>query len=202
MKNARDLLARIVRELTEDRTRFALIGAIAVGIRAIERTTKDVDFTVSVDSDEQAEEIVYNLQKRGHYLHTLLEHKPSGAIAAARFVLADSKVTEPNLDLLFCHSGIEKEVVAAAESIQVVGINLPVATRGHLIALKLLSESDLRNRDRDDLLNLIEQATLEDLTQASKAIKLIEGRGFNQGKNLQTTFDDFRTRVESAKKRS
>jgi predicted nucleotidyltransferase len=52
-------------------------------------------------------------------------------------------------DLLFASSGIEPEVVAAAEPLEIFpGVTAPVAQIGHLIALKLLARDD-RTRPQD-----------------------------------------------------
>lgn len=51
------------------------------------------------------------------------------------------------VDLLFASSGIEPEVTRAAELTEVVpGPSFPIATTGHLIALKLLARDDQSRR--------------------------------------------------------
>jgi len=54
------------------------------------------------------------------------------------------------IDLLFASSGIEEELAAAA--VRVDGV--PVGTIGHLLALKVLSESERRLQDRIDIRHL------------------------------------------------
>lgn len=55
------------------------------------------------------------------------------------------------VDLLFASSGIENEVVASADLLEVLpGLTVPVATTAHLIALKVLAYSEPGfNRERD-----------------------------------------------------
>lgn len=87
------------------------------------------------------------------------------------------------LDLLLASSGIEPELAAAATALEIVaGLSVPVATIGHLIALKLLAR-DERSRPQDDmdLLHLIGAAEAGDVHQARRAISLIEERGFHRG---------------------
>jgi hypothetical protein len=88
------------------------------------------------------------------------------------------------VDLLFVSSGIEAEVVDSAECLEVLGNRVPVAQRGHLIALKVLSESESRFRDREDLRALLQSATAADMGEAREAVRLISERGFHRGKEL------------------
>jgi hypothetical protein len=66
------------------------------------------------------------------------------------------------------------------------GVLAPVATIGHLIALKVLSRNDdTRPQDLVDLRALIVEATDEDLATARAALDLIAERGYDRGKDLQ-----------------
>ncbi len=55
---------------------------------------------------------------------------------------------------------------------------------GHLIALKLLSESDRRLKDRVDLQALFAVCTPDQLSRAAVGVALIEQRGFHRDKDL------------------
>jgi len=57
----------------------------------------------------------------------------------------------------------------------------PVATTGHLIALKILAE---RNQDLTDLESLIPGASPADLETARGTVRLIHSRGFNRGQDM------------------
>ena len=97
-----------------------------------------------------------------------------------------------SVDLLFASSGIEKEVVKASERVEIAeGLYVPVATRGHLIALKVLAYEERRGQDKDDILALFEKADPADLGEAKKALLLIAERGFERGKNLDEELDRF-----------
>jgi hypothetical protein len=90
------------------------------------------------------------------------------------------------VDLLFASSGIEQEIVHAAERLRVLGAEVKVATVGHLIATKVLSRDDSRRpRDKQDLLNLLRIANQADLAQARRAVELIQDRGFSRGRQLR-----------------
>ncbi len=89
--------------------------------------------------------------------------------------------------LLFASCGFEPEVVNEAELLEVLpGLNAPVATTGHLIAMKVLSRNDWeRPQDRMGLGALIRVATLSDLEGARLAFSLCRDRGFNGGRDLE-----------------
>jgi hypothetical protein len=90
-----------------------------------------------------------------------------------------------SVDLLIASSGIEPEVVANAETLEVVkGLLLPVARIGHLIALKLLSVAPGRETDAADLRNLAAVATESEWNLASDAVAQIQERGFARGRRL------------------
>ena len=68
-----------------------------------------------------------------------------------------------------------------------------MARCGHLLAMKLLARDD-RNRpaDYDDLLALADVADEQDLSQASAILKLMTDRGYNRGRDLETSFEELR----------
>lgn len=92
----------------------------------------------------------------------------------------------PVIDLLFASSGIEREVVAAAEVLELLpSLTMPVARTGHLIALKVLSRDDVaRPQDLGDLRALLLVATQIELTRAREAIALIAARGYRRGRDV------------------
>nr|WP_239003792.1 hypothetical protein [Nocardia panacis] len=96
------------------------------------------------------------------------------------------------VDLLFASSGIEPEIVRAAESLEIFpGLVLPVARTGHLIALKLLARDDeSRPQDSADLRNLAAVATTRDMVDAAEAVRLIAERGFNRDRDLAELLAD------------
>ena len=68
------------------------------------------------------------------------------------------------LDLLFASCGFENEIVEGADTIVVLpGLSLPIASVGHLMAMKLLARDDRhRPTDADDLRALRAVATATD----------------------------------------
>lgn len=99
-------------------------------------------------------------------------------------------------DLLFASSGIEPEIVANASTLTLFeGCQVPVASVGHLVAVKLLARSPRRLQDDLDLDALARVATEEDLREASSAIGLITARGFARNKDLEAEFVTWRART-------
>jgi hypothetical protein len=100
-------------------------------------------------------------------------------LSGVRLVRKGSDVV---VDLLFASSGIENEVVASAERLEVLPrLTAPVATTAHLIALKVLPG---RGQDLTDLGYLIPSASPTDLDAARDAVKLIQARGFDRGQDI------------------
>jgi predicted nucleotidyltransferase len=174
---------------TYEGARIALVGGLAVSARAEPRLTRDIDLAVSVASDVEAEALVLALRARGYVVRASVEQEAVGRLATVRLGAGgDDRVV---VDLLFASSGIEPEVVAAAEQLEVVpGVHMPIATTGHLIALKLLARDD-RHRpvDADDLAALREVVADTDWETAAAAVALIEARGYGRGRDLATALE-------------
>lgn len=174
-----DAAARVGGQLDALGARYALIGGLAVGARAEPRYTRDVD--VAVAGDEEAERLLHRMTSNGYTVEVVVEQTRTTRLATAR--LRHRKDPGIFIDLLFASSGIESELVAAAERIAYrPGTRFPVASVGHLIALKLLSESDMRLQDRIDLRLLAAVATDADWSTAEAAVRLIRLRGYHRGR--------------------
>ena len=172
--------ARASAELTGLGARFALVGGLAVSAWGEPRYTRDVDLAVAVERDDEAEHLVYELSSRGYEVVTIIEQTKTKRLATARLRRAEDRAVF--MDLLFASSGIEREVAAAAVRID----DVPVARVGHLLALKVLSESEIRLQDRIDIQQLAKVATDEDWRTAEAMVRLIKERGFHRGRALVT----------------
>lgn len=178
-------LRRIDRDLAEARLPFALIGGLAVSARTEPRFTRDADLAVAVGNDGEAEALVLGLRTRGYRIESVLEQETVGRLATVR--LAPRPIPQAMvIDLLFASSGIEPEVVAEAETMELLPrLPMRVATVGHLIALKVLSRDDERRpQDLVDLRALLRRASPADLVQARQAITAITARGYGRGRDL------------------
>lgn len=186
-------LYRALRQLELDlrqlRLRWALIGGLAVNARAEPRTTKDLDVTIAVADDWEAENVVKDFWARGYQLYQQpSEHRELGRMALVRLTAPGAVARGIVVDLLFASSGIEQEVVAAANLLEILpGLVVPVATIGHLLALKTLAG---RAKDLPDFPLLLSRATARDIQDAREALDLISHRGYvgDQDRDLQAEF--------------
>lgn len=172
--------ARAAADLDDLGARFALVGGLAVSVWGEPRYTRDVDLAVGVDLDQEAERIVRELSARGYEIVTVIEQTRTDRLATARLRRAADRSVF--IDLLFASSGIERELAAAAVRVD----DVPVGSVGHLLALKVLSESERRLQDRLDIQQLAKVATDEDWRTAEAMVRLIKERGFHRGRALRT----------------
>jgi predicted nucleotidyltransferase len=186
-------LRRVAADLASSDRPWALIGGLAIAVRAEPRTTRDVDLAVAVSGDQEAEALVYTLQSLGYTARTIIEQQATGRLATVRFKPPIAELDCAIVDLLFASSGIEREIVEAAEESELApGLSVPVARIGHLLALKVLSRDDRRRpQDWDDLRALLREADEADMEQARESLRLIEERGFHRGKRLLESFEEF-----------
>lgn len=154
--------------------------------------TRDADIVVAVPDDAAAERLVGELSRHGYIVETLVEQAAAGRLATVR--LRNSEAPGILTDLLFASSGVELEVVQSADRLEVLpGVDVPVASIGALIALKLLARDDRRRpNDADDLARLAEVASDRDWEEAADLTALIEHRGFQRGRDLRTALTSLR----------
>ncbi len=179
-------LRRVATDLAEVERRWAVIGGLAVSARAEPRTTRDVDLVVAVADDADAESLVFELQSRGYRVLLALEQVSVGRLSTVRLSAPGTGPHGVVVDLLFASSGIESEIVEAAELIEIVpGLAIPIARLGHLLALKVLARDDRRRpQDWDDIRALLSEASPADVDEAGHALALIEQRGYQRERPL------------------
>lgn len=181
-------LRDVCADLANARVRYALVGGLAVSARAEPRLTRDVDVAVAVADDAEAEAVLHRLIAMGYRVVAMVEQTRRGRLATARL----SSATSPDVvvDLLFASCGIEPEIVASSEPVEILPeLRVPVARVGHLIAMKLLA-SDARRRpqDADDLIALVAIASVNERRRVSTAIRAITRRGFARGRDLTSAW--------------
>lgn len=184
-------LRRIATDLDMYHRQWTLVGGFAVSARAEPRFTRDIDVAVIVDNDADSEGLVRSLLAGRYRLLASVEHDGTGRLATVRLAcpVGDGNVV---VDLLFASSGIEPEVTQAAEMTEIVsGLSLPIATTGHLIALKLLARDDqTRPQDLMDLRALMKVATASDRALARESVRLIAERGYDRGRDLMAALEE------------
>ncbi len=183
-------LTRLESDLKALRLRWAAIGGLAVAARAEPRTTRDLDVAIAVAGDREAEAIVLALRSRGYYevpKQAVMEQKDVGRLATVRLVVPGEKRGGLVVDLMFASSGVEPEIVRAAEVMQVMPkVSVPVVRTGHLYALKILAG---RPKDQEDCEALRRRMKPEDFHEALDTLDLITQRGYHRGKDLRKEFE-------------
>ena len=172
-------LASAVAELANAEIRFALVGGLAMAVRADPRVTRDIDFVVPVRDDEEAESRVFALQQRGFVVESVFVRR-GGRISTVR--TRHRSAPEVFIDFLFSNARIEDEIVTAATAETVSrGLRCPVAQPWHLLAMKVYAN---RKKDQPDLQDLIERADLETLERTRAALELMQQRGVAARRDL------------------
>lgn len=184
MTGVEEALRRVAVISQAHRLEWALVGGIAVSVRTEPRFTRDVDLAVAVEDDARAEAVVALLGAEGYRIEAIVEQEASGRMATVR-VRREVAGEEPFVDLLFASSGIEDEIVACAELLEVLPeVTLPVARPEHLLATKILAADDSRPQDRADALALSRTLDRDGIARARHALELIDQRGFSRGRDL------------------
>lgn len=177
-------LRRLGADLFSQKVSWALVGGLAVTLRASPRTTADIDVIVPLAGDPQVVSLVGFLISRGWRVEREL-HDPEGRIGSVR--LRGPGPASETVDLLIRVAGIEEEVAGGADRLPILDqFEAPVASRAALIALKVLAG---RDKDREDLAALLELASPVEIREARRLLDLIERRGFDRDKDLQTELD-------------
>lgn len=186
MNQLEQSLHRIAAFFDKRRTPWSLVGGFAVSARVEPRFTRDIDLAISVADDADAEETIHELVSGGYRLFAAVEQEAVGRLATARLLDAHDSEHQNVVDLLFASSGIEPEIAAAAERLEILpGLVLPVAQLGHLIAVKLLARDDeTRPQDIADLRAMLREATDADIHLAESAVDLISERGYHRDRDL------------------
>lgn len=185
MTSLETALRQIHTALTNARVCFALVGGLAVSARTEPRFTRDADLAVALTGDAEVEALIRELRARGYRIEALVEQDAVGRLATVRLIRSNDP-HGPVVDLLFASSGIEQEVVSAADPLEVLpNVTIGVARTGDLIALKVLSRDDVgRPQDLVDLRALLRVASLDDLERARASLALIAVRGYHRGRDL------------------
>ena len=194
LSRVQSALGGICADLKRLRRGHALIGGLAVAVRTEPRFTRDADVAVGVSDDSDAEALVRELQAFGYRVATIVEQEATRRLATVRLIPPGERERGVVVDLLFASSGIEPEIVASAQIVEVMpGLSVPVALAGHLIALKILARDDERRpQDHVDLVALRAKADDAVWGLAREALALVTERGFNRNRDLLAALDQLR----------
>jgi hypothetical protein len=174
-------LGDIVRQLRRLEKPFALVGGLAVSLRAEVRFTRDIDLAVAASDDADMERLVYELRDAGYVAIAVVEHQERQRLSTVRLASPSGIV----VDLLAASSGIEAEVVARATAVSFEQIGeIPVARAEELLAMKVLSMTERRLQDRIDAINLVLLNEGLDLDAVRENLARITERGYHRDQDL------------------
>lgn len=199
MTRLQKALIRLDTDLRALGLKWALVGGFAVMLRVEARSTRDLDIVLAVTGDRQTDEAVRGLRMRGYKDHPTkpMLFRKDGRLFGVRLVsppLDAEDDTMAIVDVLTGCSGVESEVVAAAEIREALPkFFIPVARAGHLVALKVLAG---RPQDLEDVHILLREIDPKELQSARQTLMLIEERGFNEAKDLLAELDKLMDSLE------
>ncbi len=174
-------LSQLAKALDGVGAQFALVGGLAASARSEARFTRDIDVAVAIESDEQAEHLVWQLGQRGFKAIATVEQEATARLATAR-LSGDNGVV---CDLVFATCGIESEIVRTAEPLEVFPeTRIPTANVEALLAMKTLSVTPKRPRDLGDIRAMMLANPDFDEQQVARYLEMVEARGYARGQAL------------------
>jgi len=173
-------LRKAITALEDEGIPFAVVGGLAVGVRAEPRITRDIDLVVPVADDAEGEAKLLVLQRRGFAIESVFERK-GGRLSTVR--TRHPVAPEVLVDFLLSNCLIEAEIVEqAGREVVAHGAECLVAQSWHLLAMKVLAN---RKKDQADIQLLIEGGTKATVRKAREALDLMQKRGAAPGRNLE-----------------
>jgi hypothetical protein len=180
----RTTLADAVSFLEAQQIAHALIGGLAVSLRGQPRVTADVDLVIAADV-QRALSLAGALE--GTNFRPLFDGVEE-VIEQAFILPLRHRQTNVKVDLALGLSGFEQQAVIRAESMQVAGSTISVATTEDLIIFKILAG---RPQDEQDLQGLV-VAQAENIDW-DYCLKIAADLGEAIGQPLVSRVNDLRT---------
>ena len=182
-------LSNLLAALRKQQTSFAVVGGLAASARGEARFTRDVDVAVAVNTDAEAEAVVFALKQSGYTLVATVEQERTHRLATARLRDRDGVVC----DLIFATCGIEREIIDSAEPLELFeNLIVPTATAEALLAMKTLSASSKRPRDLEDIRAITRESPMFDEALVQAFLLKIESRGYGRGEQLLEKWQQLR----------
>jgi len=125
------LLAAVLQLLERERVPHALIGAAAMAVRGVSRSTADVDL-LSVDAGMLRREVWATFEARGLLLRVLKGDSDDPLAGSVRLGEGNEIV-----DIVVGRYTWQREIIEAAERLSLGDLSVPVARPAGLVLLKL-----------------------------------------------------------------
>jgi predicted nucleotidyltransferase len=129
---------------------YMLVGGLAVGIWGAPRATVDIDFLVSMKTDDH-NILKKKLKESEKFIFIYDEPMTFARISFLRATLKSNK--DIAIDILFADDDFKNEALRRKETIEVAGFSVNVTTPEDLVILKLLSG---REQDKLDAKKILE----------------------------------------------
>ena len=156
------LLQRVASRLETDGIPFALIGAAALALRGVSRSTADIDL-LTVDTRCLTASFWNEITAEGHTLRLLKGDFDDPLAGSVRL----SPVRDRMVDVVVGRYKWQAEVIERAERLSTGELTLPVATAADLVLLKLFAGGP---KDSWDIAALLE-ALPEDRSTIVSAVE-------------------------------
>jgi hypothetical protein len=137
-----------VRLLNGEQIQYALIGGLATSLRGIPRVTVAVDLVIAVEL-RRALELLGTIE---HSPFRPLLANPAEIVEKSFLLPLRHRVTNVKVDVAIGLSGFERQAIARAESIELSGVEVKVASAEDLLLMKVLAG---RPQDEQDIQGLI-----------------------------------------------
>lgn len=178
-------LVRLHTDLEELGVRWALVGGLAVTLRAAPRLTRDIDLAVAVVEGEESDRVIRGLRERGY---RPLAGRP---LFQSDEPLREVRFNSPEgvrVDLILDWSGIEPEIVETAEIFPTGRIAVPVCRIEHLLAIKIHAA---RAKDEIDSREIVPLLGPAEIIRVRELLDLIARRTFSDRQELQRRLTAF-----------
>jgi hypothetical protein len=150
---------------------YMLVGGLAVGIWAEPRATVDIDFLVSIKSDDFAL-LSRKVKESGRFV--FIHDRPMifGRISFLRATLKSSP--DVSIDFLFSDDEFKNEALRRKGTIKIIDFSVNITTPEDLIILKLLSGRPQDKLDVERIYNMQqENLDMEYMLRWSKKLGII-----------------------------
>lgn len=162
------VFAALARVLTANGVRWYLFGAQAVLVYGRPRLTADIDITLDL-APEAAAGLLTRLQAEGFDVRV---KDVQGFLARTRVLPLVHASSGIPVDAVLAGAGIEREFLAAARTVEIGGLALPVIAPEDLVASKILAG---RPKDLDDARSVLaQQGDSLDLDRIRRWLSLLE----------------------------
>jgi len=178
MRPPEALVRRFAADLDALGVGWALVGGCALEAHGVAWPRHDIDIAIESADEAAIAALGEALQRCSHKVWRVRHDKLGEMLGVLPRLPNEAAPSGVLIDLLPRACGFEAEIVRAARRTTAMGVKLPVARIGHLIAFKIKAMHDLkRGRDVQHLRALLALATNEERELARAALELSIARG-------------------------